>query len=172
MIRNRININYTTTRNFLTILFLLAFNNLNIMSLNNNDTIKPISNIGEYNLPIDSLDYSKILQEKRIQKSDYLICTLDGDMPIYPGGNDELQNFIKLNLRYPKDFEGCIEGCVIIQFAISKDGSISDIKILRSLHPLLDEEAIRVVKLMPKWIPGVSQKEPFVFTLPLKFKLV
>lgn len=95
-------------------------------------------------------------------------------MPQFPGGNAELMKFIGSNLRYPTiAAENGIEGRVIIQFVVNKDGVVSDAKILRSLDPSCDKEAIRVVKLMPKWVPGKQngRNVPVYYTLPVLFKL-
>lgn len=95
-------------------------------------------------------------------------------MPQFPGGTAELMKFIGSNLRYPTiAAENGIEGRVIIQFVVGKDGSVSSIKVQRGLDTSCDNEAIRVVKAMPKWIPGKQngQAVPVYFTLPILFKL-
>ena len=70
----------------------------------------------------------------------------------FPGGPDSLKSFIRKNLCYPS--EDCFEGSVIVRFIVEKDGSISDVKVIRSIEPLVDDEAVRVVRSMPKWIPA------------------
>ena len=75
--------------------------------------------------------------------------------PQFPGGEDSLFNFIYSNLRYPQEaVDNGIEGKVYVTFAIEKDGSITDIKVVRGIGYNCDEEAIRIVKMMPKWIPS------------------
>ena len=97
------------------------------------------------------------------------------EMPEFPGRIAECMKFIKKNMQYPEEAikEG-IEGRVICQFTVTKDGSIEDIIIVRSVHKLLDQEAIRIIKSMPKWIPGTNKNlEPknWKYTLPVTFKL-
>ena len=76
-------------------------------------------------------------------------------MPSFPGGTAKLLEYLKENLRYPKELDDtCIQGRVIVGFVVEKDGSISNVKVRKGLHPLLDAEAVRVVSAMPKWIPG------------------
>lgn len=95
-------------------------------------------------------------------------------MPQFPGGNVELMRYLSANIKYPTiAAENGIQGRVVLKFVVSKDGSISNIQIVRSLDPSCDKEAIRVVKGMPKWIPGMQNGHPVAvyFTLPVLFKL-
>lgn len=95
-------------------------------------------------------------------------------MPQFPGGNGELMRYLSANIKYPTiAAENGIEGRVVLKFVVSKDGSISNIQIVRSLDPSCDKEAVRVVKGMPKWIPGMQNGHPVAvyFTLPVLFKL-
>ncbi len=96
-------------------------------------------------------------------------------MPEFPGGMQALWKFIEDNLQYPKDAgEINVQGRSIIQFTVEKDGSITDIEVVRSVgHPSFDKEAVRVIKMMPKWKPG-SQNGTIVrckYTVPVTFKL-
>lgn len=95
-------------------------------------------------------------------------------MPEFPGGTEELINWLQKNLKYPaKAAENDVQGRVIVQFVIDQDGSITDPKVIRSVDPYLDKEAIRVVKAMPKWKPGTQRGKPVrvKFTLPVQFRL-
>jgi TonB family protein len=95
-------------------------------------------------------------------------------MPSYPGGMGALMQYLSSNIKYPKEAEEKgAQGRVITSFIVEKDGSISDIKIKISVHPALDAEAIRIVKKMPKWIPGKQGGEPVrvKYTLPITFRL-
>src|SRR5687768_8522266 len=77
--------------------------------------------------------------------------------PSFPGGQAELNKFISSKLKYPKDArKSGIQGKVVISFVVERDGSVKPetIKVEQSVHPSLDNEAIRVVKLMPKWTPA------------------
>ena len=94
--------------------------------------------------------------------------------PQFPGGTKELMTFLGKNIRYPVIAqENGIQGRVILQFVITKEGKVADIKIMRSVSPELDEEAVRVVKAMPAWTPGKQdgQAVNVRYTLPVTFKL-
>lgn len=94
--------------------------------------------------------------------------------PAFPGGDKALMAFLTKNLKYPASAqENGIQGRVLVQFVVNKDGSIVDPKILRSVDPALDKEAMRVVSAMPKWTPGRQRgKNVRVrFTLPVTFRL-
>ena len=95
-------------------------------------------------------------------------------MPEFPGGTNAMFDFIRKNVKYPESAkEKGIEGRVYVNFVIDKDGSISDIKVLRGLCKEIDEEAVRVVKAMPKWNPGMQDGEPVrvQYMLPFYFKI-
>ena len=91
--------------------------------------------------------------------------------PQFPGGIKACEQFIKENLRYP-DTESDVQGRVIVSFLVERDGSLSDIKVVRGLDPAFDEEALRVVKMMPKWSPGATDGKISVmrYTIPIIFK--
>ena len=95
-------------------------------------------------------------------------------MPQFPGGQIAMMKYIMENMKYPEQAmkEG-IQGRVAVRFIVEKDGSISDVKPILSVHPLLNKEAIRVVKSMPKWTPGKQNGKPVRvrFNLPVMFKL-
>ena len=95
-------------------------------------------------------------------------------MPQFPGGQIAMLQYIMENMKYPKQAmkEG-IQGRVAVSFIVEKDGSISDVKPILSVHPLLNKEAVRVVKSMPKWTPGKQNGKPVRvrFNLPVMFKL-
>jgi len=96
------------------------------------------------------------------------------EMPTFPGGQKALITWLQTNLKYPKEAqEKKIQGTVMIQFVVQKDGSIAKPQILRSVDPILDKEALRVISQMPKWTPG-KQRGKVVntrFTLPIVFKI-
>ena len=95
-------------------------------------------------------------------------------MPMFPGGQKALMEYLADNVRYPKEMEEtCVQGRVIIKFVVEKDGSITDSKVVKSVHPALDEEALRVVKSMPKWIPGSQNGERVrvKYLIPVTFRL-
>lgn len=95
-------------------------------------------------------------------------------MPQFPGGQIAMLQYLMKNIKYPEQAmkEG-IQGRVAVRFIVEKDGSISDVKPVLSVHPLLNKEAVRVVKSMPKWTPGKQNGKPVRvrFNLPVMFKL-
>ena len=94
--------------------------------------------------------------------------------PSFPGGLTALTQWFNGNVNYPaKAAKDGVEGRVIVEFVVEKDGSINDVKVVQSVDPLLDKEAVRVVKSMPSWIPG-KQNGVVVrvkFSIPITFKL-
>ncbi len=97
-------------------------------------------------------------------------------LPTYPGGDKALRTFIQENLVYPKDAkEEGIRGTVYIQFVIEKDGSISNVNIVRSIDNggKCDKEAVRIVSMMPKWEPGKMRGEAVRsrYAVPVRFRL-
>lgn len=95
-------------------------------------------------------------------------------MPEFPGGMKEMLKFLQENVKYPENaMKNNVQGRVIVQFVIEKDGTPTEFKVLRSVDPDLDAEALRVMKAMPKWKPGM-QKGQVVrvkFTVPVSFKI-
>lgn len=95
-------------------------------------------------------------------------------MPQFPGGQIAMLQYLMKNMKYPEQAmkEG-IQGRVAVSFIVEKDGSISDVKPVLSVHPLLNKEAVRVVESMPKWSPGKHNGKPVRvrFNLPVMFKL-
>jgi protein TonB len=95
-------------------------------------------------------------------------------MPAFPGGQQELMNFLMKNVKYPKEAtDKGIEGRVIVQFVVDKDGSVVEPKVVKSVSPELDQEALRVVKKMPKWQPGKQNGEVVrvKYNIPVSFRL-
>ena len=96
------------------------------------------------------------------------------DMPEFPGGTQALLQYLKKNIKYPTICqEQGIQGRVVVQFVVNKDGSIVDREVIKPINPYLDKEALRVVSTMPKWKPGSQRGKPVrvKFTLPVQFKL-
>lgn len=118
---------------------------------------------------------SKSKEEQNESESNKIFNGDDVDQqPSFPGGTNALNTFIVSNLKYPVFAqEKGIQGRVVVKFIVEKDGSISNVEVDRSVNPGLDNEAMRVVKAMPKWIPGqingkavkVECSHPFVFRL-------
>lgn len=96
------------------------------------------------------------------------------NMPEFPGGVTELMKYLNNNVKYPIIAqENGIQGRVVVQFTVRRDGSIDDIEVVRSADPNLDKEAVRVIKSMPNWKPGEQRgkKVNCKFTVPVVFKL-
>lgn len=94
------------------------------------------------------------------------------DMPRFPEGDPN--EYVSKNMKYPQEArDKKIEGKVAVQFVIERDGKISNVKILRSIHPLLDAETVRIIKNMPDWIPGKQRGETVrvMYTMVVTFKL-
>ncbi len=96
-------------------------------------------------------------------------------MPMFPGGEKAMQEYIGNNLKYPEEAQkaGVQGGRVTIRFIVGADGSISDVNIIRGISPEADAEAARVIKAMPNWTPGKQngQDVPVYFTLPIVYRL-
>lgn len=95
-------------------------------------------------------------------------------MPTFPGGQAELLSFIGKNLKYPTIAqENGTQGRVICQFIVGKDGTVRDVQVVKSLDPYCDKEAIRVIRSMPRWIPGKQNGKPVTvkYTVPITFRL-
>ncbi len=95
-------------------------------------------------------------------------------MPQFPGGAPELFNFLAKNIRYPAEAENAgTQGRVIVTFVVGKDGSINDARVVKSVDPLLDAEALRVINAMPNWTPGTQSGKAVnvKYTVPITFRL-
>lgn len=102
------------------------------------------------------------------------VFTIADHPPEFVGGIDSLFAFLGKNLVYPKEAKKSgIQGRVYVGFVVGKEGVVREVKVIRGVHPLLDAEALRVVKLMPEWKPGVLDGEPVSvsFNLPINFNL-
>ena len=96
------------------------------------------------------------------------------EMPSFPGGQGAMMEFLSKNIKYPVVAEeNGIQGQVLVKIVVKKDGTIDSPKVIKSVDPSLDKEAIRVVKTMPKWIPGKQKGEPVnvSFIVPVTFKI-
>jgi protein TonB len=94
--------------------------------------------------------------------------------PGFPGGFGALMKYLSTNIKYPEEAERLhIQGRVVCTFVVRKNGAVSDVKVKQSVDPQLDGEAVRVIRRMPKWIPGKrnGEDEDVGYTLPITFKL-
>jgi len=117
------------------------------------------------------------LKESRqsLERDDQTLCYMVLEkMPTFPGGEEKLIEYVSKKLVYPKEaLAKEIQGTVICRFMVNEDGSITNIEVIKSVYPLLDAEAIRVIKTLPKFIPGTQHDNPVgvYFTFPIKFTL-
>ena len=102
------------------------------------------------------------------------VFTVVEEMPQFPGGMAEAMKFLAKNIKYPVESQKAkIEGRVIVQFVVKENGKVADIKVMRGVSPELDAEAIRVVGLMPEWVPGKQrgQAVSVKYTMPITFRV-
>ena len=102
------------------------------------------------------------------------VFTIVEEMPEYPGGLNKLTDYLSKNIKYPQMArESGIQGRVFVNFVVEPDGSVSNVNVMRSLGGGCDEEAVRVVKAMPKWKPGRQRGKAVrvSYILPIVFKL-
>ena len=132
-----------------------------------NETVE--GNTNGTDLVVEIIEMTKP-EDKPVEK----VYTWLEEMPAYPGGEIELMKFFSKNIVYPEIAKRAgVEGKVILSFVVNKDGKISDIQVLKSIGAGCDEEAVRVLKIMPSWVPGKQNGNP-VFTrinIPVVFKL-
>jgi TonB family protein len=104
-----------------------------------------------------------------VEATCYLIL-VDQSMPEFPGGDEARIKYISTNLVKPKGTDS-ISGTVYVEFVVEKTGEITNVNVKREVHPLLDSEAVRVIKNMPKWIPGkqLDQTVRVNMLFPIKF---
>ena len=119
-----------------------------------------------FDLPMEEVKQKEVKDEPIFQVVE--------EMPEFPGGLAEAMKFLAKNINYPVAAQQAkIEGRVIVQFVVEKDGSVSDVKVMRGVNSELDAEAIRVVSMMPKWIPGKQRGKAVAvkYTMPIMFRL-
>ena len=130
----------------------------------------------EKQMPKENVEYIEVVEfeEEKKQIPVEEIFTIVEQMPMFPGGEEKLMEFLSNNLKYPEQAkENEIQGKVYIQFVVNENGSLEDHKVLRGLSKECDEEAKRVMKLMPNWTPG-QQRGKAVKTkmvIPISFVL-
>ena len=106
--------------------------------------------------------------------SDYITYEAVEEKPEYPGGMAELSNFMSRNIQYPViSQENGVQGKVVVQFVIDKEGNVEEVAIANGVDPYLDAEALRIIKMMPKWKPGkhVGKEVNVKCTIPVGFRL-
>lgn len=113
-----------------------------------------------------------VLVEQEAEEAE--IFTVVEDAPAYPGGEEARMKYLRDNIKYPQMAkESGIQGTVYVTFVVERDGNVTDVKVLRGIGGGCDEEAVRVVKLMPRWNPGKQRGKAVrvQFNVPIKFTL-
>ena len=150
-------------------LALLAFANTKSVAavvVNHQSKVTPTSQVVKANAEAQVTDESAP-QSKKVYRS------VD-QMPQFPGGEAGLMRYLQSNINYPANAAmNNIGGRVILQFVVEKDGHIGEVKVVRSIDPEIDAEAVRVVKSLPDFIPGRQDGEPVAvwYTIPVSFKV-
>lgn len=117
---------------------------------------------------------NEVIVEEKTPVEDNKVFTSVEQMPQFPGGDAELLKWISNHIKYPAiAMENNVQGRVVVQFVVTKNGSIGEVKVVRGKDPDLDKEAVRVVKTLPNFIPGKmnGQAVNVWYTLPINFKL-
>jgi protein TonB len=113
------------------------------------------------------------LSKEREEEEEEIFVVVE-NQPEFPGGQAAMMKFLSENIKYPVIAqENGIQGRVICNFVVERDGSITDVQVVRGVDPSLDKEAVRVIQSMPKWKPGMQRGKPVRvrFTLPVVFRL-
>ncbi len=119
-------------------------------------------------------EFTPIVIEEEEEVEEDVIFTVVEDQPQFPGGEEARQRFLEDNLRYPTMArEAGIQGTVFVTFVVETDGSVTDVRVLRGIGGGCDEEAVRVVEMMPRWEPGRQRGQPVrvQFNMPIRFRL-
>ena len=112
------------------------------------------------------------VEEEEVSETE--VFTIVEEMPAYPGGDAKLYEYLGKNIKYPQIArESGIQGRVFVNFVVEPDGSVSNVKVMRGIGGGCDEEAVRVIKTMPKWKPGKQRGKAVrvTYTIPVVFKL-
>ena len=138
--------------------------------LKNEFSIETFENTGNAEVLIPKVE----VVEEVVEEEEQTIFIVVEESASFPGGIQEMMNFIKNNLKYPQQArETGTQGKVFVSFVVERDGSLTDVKVLRDIGSGCGEEAVRVVKSMPKWKPAKQRGKPvrMQFNLPVAFTL-
>ena len=147
---------------------------------NQEDVLENEAAVGAVDITEGTNDLNKvIIQEQviaapKVEDEQPVSIAMVEQKPEFPGGEAAMYKWLGDNIVYPSAAsEEGVQGRVVVEFVVGKDGSISNVKVVRPRHPALDKEALRVVKAMPKWLPGRNNGQPVkvTYTLPVTFKL-
>ena len=147
---------------------------------NQEDVLENEAAVGAVDITEGTNDLNKvIIQEQviaapKVEDEQPVSIAMVEQKPEFPGGEAAMYKWLGDNIVYPSAAsEEGVQGRVVVEFVVGKEGSISNVKVVRPRHPALDKEALRVVKAMPKWLPGRNNGQPVkvTYTLPVTFKL-
>ena len=147
-----------------------------VAHVDNADKIAPITSklvIGSGQAVQKEAEVTEALPQVTADKDTAVMRTVE-QIPEFPGGIVQFMKWLTRNLRYPPQAQQQkIQGKVVISFIVNKDGSISAPTIVKSVDPVLDSEAMRVVRMMPRWKPGMEKGKPCrtMFAIPINFVL-
>lgn len=139
--------------------------------LENSASNKAVEEVYEIPVHVGSIIDESVVEEE--EDADMIYQVVE-NQPEFPGGTSALMQYLSNNIQYPEaSKEKGVQGRVVVQFIVNKDGSISDPVVARSVDPNLDKEALRLVSSMPMWKPGMQRGKPVRvrYTLPVAFKL-
>ena len=151
------------------------------------DELKSQDDLAKTNTAIGSIDVKgndeaegevlkakEVIAEEKPKEEETKVFDVVEQMPQFPGGQQALFEYLSKNIKYPVIAEeNGVQGRVIVTFVVERDGSITDVKVVKSVDPSLDKEAQRVVKAMPHWIPGKQNGSAVrvKYTVPVTFRL-
>lgn len=130
--------------------------------------LRPDQKVGDGNNVAAPVASSAVVEEEA------KVYNVVEQMPSFPGGDAALQKYVATHIKYPQDaLDQEISGQVVLKFVVKEDGSVGDVQVLKPLHKSCDQEAIRVVKSLPRFIPGKQQGKavPVWFTFPIRFTI-
>ena len=145
------------------------------------DRRKPSTAVGAFDLASNNAFKGEVLKAKEVvaapvvpQEGEQKVFDVVEQMPSFPGGPSALFEYLSANVKYPPVAEeNGVQGRVICTFIVERDGSITDVRVVKSVDPVLDKEAVRVLKSMPRWIPGKQNNSAVrvKYTTPVTFRL-
>lgn len=145
------------------------------ISPNSGDQLQPVApGVSQVAGEAENANVQKELPQETANSDNPLDMNIVEQLPQFPGGWVNLMKWLTKNLQYPPQAQRQkLQGKVVVSFVIGKDGTMSNIKLEQSVDPLLDHEALRVVRMMPKWKPGLYNGKPCVtlFAIPVVFSL-
>ena len=147
---------------------------------NQEDVLENEAAVGAVDITEGTNDLNKIaikeevIAAPKVEEEGPVSIAMVEQKPEFPGGEAAMYKWLGDNINYPPvASEEGVQGRVVVEFVVGKDGSITNVRVVRPRHPALDKEALRVVKAMPKWVPGRNNGQPVkvTYTLPVTFRL-